>query len=995
MSDYNIPDLPSDEELGITKEDRENYGEELGADQPEMSDAERAALLGGTTSSAAGQSADDAGAESDEKAKKKAAKAAAKKAAKKERQAKREAKKAAKQERAAKKAGASTENLASETEVPAATAADPITPSAPPKKKWRGVATLAFLAVIAALSSSRTGIPSPSPANAPEEEFSSARAMATLVDVARIAHPPGSPEHARVRTVLMDHLVDLGIEPHVQTTTSVIQRGSLVRSATVRNIVGRMAGSDPSGTVLVTAHYDSREIAVGAGDDGSGIVSILEALRAIRASDTPLRNDVIVLFTDAEELGLLGARAFVNEHEWMSEVDFVLSFEMRGGGGPSIMFETGDQNGWAVNALRDFDPSPFANSLAFEVYQRMPNDTDFTPFKEAGVQGLNFAAIDNAHVYHQTMDTPEELSESTLQHHGENTLNALRWFGSAELSDVDAPNVVYLSLPGLGVVTYPEFGVWVLSGLIVLGLIGFVITALRAGQRPARAGIGLVLSLLLGGIAWFSGGALLSWVAQTHAEVGALHGSLAHSEGWYVLALGLGAVGLVALTSWASYRWVTTSELLLGAVVLPSIAAVAIGFIAPLAAMNLQIPVLAALVSGIVLCSLGDRSEHLVGWIASLLLAVPVIVVFQPLVELVWLALTFSFASGFAVIIMLGWVLCLPAVAHLRQPNGWWVPAASLVASLAALGLGWSGARAAEDRPAPSTLVYAYEHGSGEALWATSPDVAENADSEAAQWATTRAGGAFEESRDLEGFGYPAGVVPVRIRSAPSVRPPEVMLAADTTVAGVRRVTMRVRSSIAAERLAFHLDSPTDILAINGVPISDPSGTEWVDHWGEPDGSVELDLEMPAGLPIGVQVVEHLLRPGELFPGADPFDRAGVPVAPNVNRFSDRAMFRYSVQTFVDPAFAIVTPPDVVLPGPGEVSRDPLPSDSLLTEEVETPTLDEEYVPSRIAGGDSTGADSVAVPDSLPAASTDSASGDSASSGGAARDTVHVLRRRR
>ena len=95
------------------------------------------------------------------------------------------------------------------------------------------------------------------------------------------------------------------------------------------------------------------------------------------------------------------------------------------------MFETADQNGWVVRALSELDPRPFANSLALEVYERLPNDTDFTPFADAGKQGLNFAAIGRGNVYHQSTDTPEHLSEGTLQHHGLRALAALRWFGAA------------------------------------------------------------------------------------------------------------------------------------------------------------------------------------------------------------------------------------------------------------------------------------------------------------------------------------------------------------------------------------------------------------------------------------------------------------------------------------------------------------------------------------------------------------------------------------
>ena len=403
MSKYELPDLPSDKELGLTAEEIKELEAEFGDTGPEMSPEEMAALLGEeppapapTSDKPSAKQTAAAGTDVGQPSKRelRAAERARKKAkdeaAKASRARAKQEKEAAKDKAKQKKKAASGDDEAAESEEAAPEAIEE-----GPRSKWRGLATAAILLAACIFASSRTGQPRPVPANAGEAEFSSARAMGTLVEIARAPHPTGSPEHARVRAYLIDRLTALGLAPEIQTTTSVIQRGSYVQSATVRNVVARIAGAASTGAVLVTAHYDSRELALGAADDGSGVVSILEALRAMQASE-PLQNDLIVLFTDAEELGLLGARAFVNEHPWMADVRLALSLEMRGGGGPSIMFETGQENGWIVRAYRAADPTAYGNSMSYEVYQRLPRDTDYTPFKEAGIQGLNFAGIDNA-----------------------------------------------------------------------------------------------------------------------------------------------------------------------------------------------------------------------------------------------------------------------------------------------------------------------------------------------------------------------------------------------------------------------------------------------------------------------------------------------------------------------------------------------------------------------------------------------------------------------
>src|SRR5258706_7442827 len=119
---------------------------------------------------------------------------------------------------------------------------------------------------------------------------------------------------------------------------------------------------------------------------------MLETLRALKSSPT-LSNDVIALFSDGEEIGSLGAKAFVYQHPWAKDVGVVLNFEARGSSGPAIMFETSDKNGWLIKEVAKAAPRPAAHSLAPAIYQLLPNRTDFTVFKEAGFAGLNFAYI--------------------------------------------------------------------------------------------------------------------------------------------------------------------------------------------------------------------------------------------------------------------------------------------------------------------------------------------------------------------------------------------------------------------------------------------------------------------------------------------------------------------------------------------------------------------------------------------------------------------------
>jgi len=725
--------------------------------------------------------------------------------------------------------------------------------------------------------------------------------MGTLVEIAREAHPTGSPEHARVRGYLMDRLTALGLEPEIQTTTSLVQSASLVHSATVRNVVARIPGTASTGAVLVTAHYDSRELALGAADDGSGVVTILEAVRAIQAAG-PLQNDIIVLFTDAEELGLLGARAFVDEHPWMEDVRLALSLEMRGSGGPSIMFETGPQNGWIVRSFLAADPTAYGNSMSYEVYQRLSRDTDYTPFKEAGIQGLNFAGIDNAHVYHQVYDSPQNMSESTLQHHGTHVLNAVRYLGTQDLAEVEAPNVTFFNVPGFGFFAYDaKWTLPISGGLLVLFALALLVTRGTAGGFVgivAGAGISTV------GIALSYGTAtvLADWLPGFHPELGSLHGSAYHSEGWYVLTLVFAVLAIVTTLHGVARRWAHLNSLALGASIAPLAAAAWLSYSMPLAAMNFQWPVTAALSAIVLLGVLRRNAPGVVGWTLALLLALPVLAFLAPVTELLWIAMSFELAGPLAVLIAVTAYLCLPAIDGLRHPNSWWAPVTCLVLGGAVLGIGLLTARAATERPTPSTLLYALDHGAQEALWVTSP-LSGSTDTAAREWAVAQAGSEFSALRDLSKFAYASlagtfGEVPVTEAELVDAPEPEIHTGYSEPIDGKRQVLMSVRSLIGAEALAFQYaeGSGTRLLSINGKAVPDPSSIRWAMHAGEPDPVVLLEFDVPEDESLELSIVEHTLRPQELL-GAEVFERPER-LAPNITRLSDRAMFltRYAAR---------------------------------------------------------------------------------------------------
>ncbi len=313
----------------------------------------------------------------------------------------------------------------------------------------RALATIGFLVLISAASILHLR----PPAKDGDLGFSTDAAMEHLKIIAQQPHPVGSPANRAVRKYIVDQLTKSGFEVDVQR--AAMESRWHGRSYTVHNVLARLRGEGDGTAVALVAHYDSVHTGPGAADDGAAVAALIEVGRLLRA-EGPFHNDLILLLTDGEEAGLLGAFAFVDEHDWFNEVGLVLNFEARGTSGASIMFETSPGNGWLVREYARVAPHPITSSLSVEVYRRMPNFTDFTAFLRADLAGMNFAFISTPENYHTEYDDLEHLDRGSLRHHGVQALALARHFLRMDLTARrSSDDAVFFVVPGLGVIHYP------------------------------------------------------------------------------------------------------------------------------------------------------------------------------------------------------------------------------------------------------------------------------------------------------------------------------------------------------------------------------------------------------------------------------------------------------------------------------------------------------------------------------------------------------------
>ena len=311
--------------------------------------------------------------------------------------------------------------------------------------------------------------------------FSAARAVTHLAQIAKNPRPIGSSEAERVREYLVGQLTALGGEVHVEQGLGTVQFGRNLHSGLVNNIVATFPGKSSGRPIMLVAHYDSVPEGPGAADDGAGLIVILEAIRALRAGP-PIKNDLIVLFSDGEEAhGLLGAQAFVKTHPDLADrIGMMVNLEARGSSGPGLMFETSDDNGALIREFARAAPYPMATSLMAAVYQLLPNDTDFTPLKAAGVTGLNFAFLETYQNYHTRLDAIENLDQRSVHHLGANVLGVIQHFGNLAQPEAKKRDVVYFNWFASKMWVYPKWLAWVIA---LLAPIFFAFFCLRWKRR--------------------------------------------------------------------------------------------------------------------------------------------------------------------------------------------------------------------------------------------------------------------------------------------------------------------------------------------------------------------------------------------------------------------------------------------------------------------------------------------------------------------------------
>jgi hypothetical protein len=526
--------------------------------------------------------------------------------------------------------------------------------------KNRGL-MLAFggaLALLAAMMLAYRPV-TPKGLSAKPESFSAARALEVLKDLVGddVPHPIGSPANARVRALVVKRFQALGYEAQLQSGIACTDFGTC---GFPTNIVATLGNPErDNDAILLAAHYDSVPAGPGASDDGVGVAAVLEIARILKAMPAPARP-IVLLVTDGEEAGLLGAELFVREHPLAKKIGAAVNMDSRGVSGPSLMFETGSANAWLMHLYSTVAKRPITNSLFYVVYKALPNDTDFTVFKSAAYQGFNLAFIGDVSHYHTPLDNFANASASSMQHQGDNALNAL--LGLAHAGDLHPPpgESLFFDVLARAIVALP-------SGFALPAALAALVLLLLETTLLLRARLLVVREALWGSLAALAtpllSAALSIGVIALLRAFGALpplgiNCWIAHPLAMNMAAPAM-AVGVAGAVGWWGARRAGFWGFWFGAAVWIVLLSVAVAIKAPGASYIPLLTALAAVLAALP-CAFSwlrrqapDKAAAafaiLIPWFTMLALLIPVLLVMYPALGAVaWSlsALTLGFAAS-------------------------------------------------------------------------------------------------------------------------------------------------------------------------------------------------------------------------------------------------------------------------------------------------------------------------------------------------------------
>ena len=405
--------------------------------------------------------------------------------------------------------------------------------------KFRPFILVAAVVAAAFLAYGFLTLPKAKPVTA--EGFSAARVVKDIEVISQENHSVAHPEErARVREYLIERLNGLGADTvKLFGYDSLVgpQKKHVVYTFDAVNILAEFApeeATDSTSYLMFVAHYDSRYSqpmpkkdtvwSYGAADDGYGIGVSLETVAQALKQKADWKQGVKILFTDAEEVGMMGMKAmWENDRAEFDNVGLMINIEARGPMGPALLFETCPGNEKVMDLYASVAPYPYTYSLTTVVYTFMPNFTDFTIVKDE-LPGLNFSTITDVNHYHTDKDNFSTVEPNSIQHYGEQILPiTMEYLTNPVYADKDYfkadEDTVNFTIPVLGLFNFDKT-IYLIINIVVffLFLCVFALENLRGRIKSAMGVLKVSLTVLGSALGVLAVGELIAFVCAKIAD---------------------------------------------------------------------------------------------------------------------------------------------------------------------------------------------------------------------------------------------------------------------------------------------------------------------------------------------------------------------------------------------------------------------------------------------------------------------------------------------
>jgi len=196
------------------------------------------------------------------------------------------------------------------------------------------------------------------------------------------------------------------VEVEIETTDTQARKTSW-------NIIGDVKGSSDH-MVVIGNHYDGHDLAQGAEDPTSGLVAALEIARVLPQLSGRLECTVRFVLFGVEELGLIGAHAYVDSHPRdIANTRIMFNLDSSGRNAPlGLMLYGPDTRAYFRDVCKDLNEDLFVDQETSPLREPEHLSADHYPFMAQGVPSCFLRDPENSLTrtfYHSAHDTVDKV----------------------------------------------------------------------------------------------------------------------------------------------------------------------------------------------------------------------------------------------------------------------------------------------------------------------------------------------------------------------------------------------------------------------------------------------------------------------------------------------------------------------------------------------------------------------------------------------------------